>query len=187
MNNNTSEEKMNSVSADIESRSMDCDSLINIIVDKYCKDLDFMVNYILSVLKNGLETAPDSLLEEITIKLPILIYWASSGQETVGVREDISKLLRSDVFAESFNAQHIGSVAQKTLNANQEAYTNDLLNTIYSHSTKLIKSKVSYATEIMQSVKKVLSKRMIEKEWSIAQPQIRSNPRRIDESSKQVF
>ena len=150
----------------IEELSGIIDIIIDRLVRKYCSELDAEMKKITDKIQNY-EQKPlsDLELDNIIIRLPQLIYWASEGQEILGVRADISESLKDEGFIVAYNDTQ-GSVGQRKLQAESEVLLEELTTMIYDRATKKIKLKVNYAIEMLQSVKKIYTKRINDYDWN---------------------
>lgn len=150
----------------IEELSGIIDVIIDRLVRKYCSELDAEMKKITDKIQNY-EQKPlsDLELDNIIIRLPQLIYWASEGQEILGVRADISESLKDEGFIVAYQDTQ-GSVGQRKLQAESEVLLEELTTMIYDRATKKIKLKVNYAIEMLQSVKKIYTKRINDYDWN---------------------
>lgn len=148
----------------------------------YCKGLDDYVSYITSLINEN-KDIPDIELEDIIIKLPQLIYWASEGVEQLGIKEDIAKSLKSDGFIRAYQDKQ-GSVSQKNLQASLEVIVEEYTQLIYSHAAKQIKIKITYATELLQCVKKIYSGRIAKSEWILTKEETTRNKSEKDKRKR---
>lgn len=150
----------------IEELSGIIDIIIDRLVRKYCSELDAEMKKITDKIQNY-EQKPlsDLELDNIIIRLPQLIYWASEGQEILGVRADISESLKDEGFIVAYQDTQ-GSVGQRKLQAESEVLLEELTTMIYDRATKKIKLKVNYAIEMLQSVKKIYTKRINDYDWN---------------------
>ena len=150
----------------IEELSGIIDTIIDRLVRKYCSELDAEMKKITDKIQNY-EQKPlsDLELDNIIIRLPQLIYWASEGQEILGVRADISESLKDEGFIVAYQDTQ-GSVGQRKLQAESEVLLEELTTMIYDRATKKIKLKVNYAIEMLQSVKKIYTKRINDYDWN---------------------
>ena len=84
--------------------------------------------------------------------------------EQLGIRDDIAKAVYKETYHTTRASQDKGTVADKDslaeLNSQQELLTS----ICYTRAWKTMKSKVENAQELLQSCKKVLSRRMTEAE-----------------------
>ena len=109
---------------------------------------------------------PDSFpVYDFVLTLPTLLYFVSESQEALGIREDVSKAYEKDKFNETISHTE-GTVAVKTALAELETQNEYLAKVVYQRAYKKIKLRVEAAYELLQSVKKVLSRRMLALELS---------------------
>lgn len=154
---------------DSQQKIEELSSIIDVIVDrlvrKYCSGLDAEMKKITEKIQNY-EQKPlsDLELDNIIINLPQLIYWASEGQEILGIRADISESLKNEGFITAYHNTQ-GSVGQRKLEAESEVLLEDLTIMIYDRATKKIRLKVNYAMEMLQSAKKIYTKRINDSDW----------------------
>jgi len=151
------EKSVNARMRKIDVYSSKLQELSEIIVSNYCKDLDKEMNKIHSVLFGD----PDSItrvdLEDIILKLPPLLYWASQGQETVALKQEISTLVRDENFKDAFNSSEEKKVSQRNGFADTQVVDDTLVEMVYENAFKRIKSKINFGVEMLQSAKKLLS------------------------------
>lgn len=144
-------------------------SILNTIVDRYvgtyCSDLDSYMQSVSMLLEQKGSNLSDLDLEEITLKLPQYMYWASQGQEILNIKEEVSKALKNERFISFIDTLDSGSVGLKNKKAENEVLLESTVQYIYGYSSKIIKNKITYATEMLQSVKKIISKRMAMHEY----------------------
>lgn len=140
------------------------ESIIEEIVDPICRGLD---NYITSISKRIYRDTEISTedLEEIILKIPIQLYWIGQGLESVGTKEDISKLIKSGKYREVFRESQ-GKISDREALAEDSTYADTYINIIYNRAYKKIKGRIDVAMEVMQSAKKILNRRIAEFELS---------------------
>lgn len=110
--------------------------------------------------KEGYEIS-DKELEKLIIRLPILIYELNNVLMKVGIKEDLSKIIKQTNYNEAFVVQE-GTIADKKSGAELAIKEEMLLETTWKRSVKIISQKMDIAQELLSSVKKILSKRMEE-------------------------
>lgn len=152
---------------DIDKQGSKLDQLVSALVDKYCKDLDKYMEFIKSVLEDDKAPPSDDELDDFTLNIPTLMYFASEAQESLGLREDIAKAVFKQKFDTAFSSM-TGTVADKTAGAQLEAQKEALIHAVHTRAYKKIKARMEIALELLQSVKKVSSRRMLETELSKA-------------------
>ena len=146
----------------VEDNSDKLESIIQNIVSPYVKDLDRYISFIKECLADGEQPPTDSELDDWCLNLSTYIYFAGSMCEQLGIRDDISKAIYKETYHSSRSNIDKGTVADKDsiaeLNSQQELLTN----ICYNRAFKIVKSKVENAQELLNSCKKVLSRRMNE-------------------------
>lgn len=139
------------------------DDIVNKVVSKYCQPLDDYMNYIREVLNEAEDgdKIPNAFLDDIALQLPIYMYFIGEAQEALGIREDVSRAIRQDVYNTAFNAA-VGTIADKQANAELSSQSETVANIAFSRAYKKVKIRLDAASEMLQSVKKVMSRRMSE-------------------------
>lgn len=137
------------------------------IVFYYSSDLD---RYIV-LIREGLENPAsfsDEELERLIIRLPELLYWVSAGVEIIGTKEDLCKIKKTEVYNESLKTISQSGVkltsSEKTSLAQEDCLYEQLILIAYTRAGKQLKSKLDVGMELLQSVKKIISNRMLDKE-----------------------
>ena len=153
------------IQSNIDVNTKELTGLINRCVSIYSKELDNEMNYVKSLLYDDTRTITNEELDDIILRLPQVLYWASAGLETVGIKEDLSKIVKENKLLELLPIM-TGTAAIKKLSAEQESNSEILVEIIYDSAYKQLKNKISFAVEMLQSAKKILSRRMAEADWS---------------------
>lgn len=140
------------------------DSIVDEIVQDCCGELDNYIAYVKSMLSDdNLNSIPTTVLEDITVSLPVILYQVSDAQEHMGIKEDIAKSTKLEVYNNAFNNAN-GTVNDKKAIAELQCQSESVVHTIYQRCYKIVKSRMDLGLELLQSVKKVLSKRITELE-----------------------
>lgn len=150
----------------IEQNSSVIDAIVSDITKKCTGELDDYIDYMRDVLHDCGEGKPisNTVLEDITIVLPVLLYSVTDKQESIGIKEDIAKATKNEIFNNVYNNIEKGTVQDKTSQAELAAQEEIVTHIIFQHAYKIIKAKSELGLELLQSVKKVLSKRITELE-----------------------
>lgn len=154
-----------SIHNSINENSKVLDNLVDELVSTYCKELDSYVKYIKNILDDTEKPITDVELEDFTLTLPTLLYFVSESQEALGIREDVSKAYEKDKFNDVLSLSE-GTVAVRTALAELETQNEYLAKVVYQRAYKKVKFRTDAAYELLQSVKKVLSRRMLELQLS---------------------
>lgn len=160
-------EKLKEIDNRVQENSNMINQIVSEIVSKYCKPLDDYMASIDKILINGNVTALQ--LDEFTLNLPILLYFISDSQESLGVKEDISRAVRQELF-NTVRDDCSGTVADKDSQAELATQYETLVNIIYSRAYKKFKARVEAGYEMLASVKKVITRRTVEMELTKLTP-----------------
>ena len=145
---------------EVSATTIQVNEMVDEIVKHYCEGTDELMAKIKDILfaENDNELS-NTELDSIVLKIPVLVYFASAGQEYVGLQEDVAKFARQLEFSKHFN-QAAGTVADKTNYAETKANEEEVVRVVYSRAYKIIRGKMEMALELLQSAKKVISRRM---------------------------
>lgn len=157
-------EKIKDIRLHVEDNSKKIDDIVIDIIKPYCKGLDNYVSFIADCLKDGENPPTDVELDDFCMNLSTYIYFAGGMCEQLGIRDDISKAVWREVYNDNRSSIDKGTVADKDSLAELRSQQEQLTNVCYNRAYKIMKSKVSNAQELLQSCKKVLSRRMQEQE-----------------------
>ena len=146
------------------------------LVTKYCDDLDDLMIDIKSILTN--DTMTDSYLETAILDLANTLYFTGSAQEDLGIKEDTCKAIRQEVYSKAREQATGKTVADKTAQAELIAQAETMTLAIYSRAYKKVKLRMDAGYEMLNSLKKVMNKRITEMELS--------NSRYINHSESEV-
>lgn len=156
--NSLDEDKAVEIVKKIEHNSVLIDEIVSKLVSSYCSQLDEYIRMIDSALKDETKPLTDYELDDICINLPTLLYFTAQGQETLGIREDVAKAVRMEVFNKSFE-ESVGTIADKTAMADLYSQNETIIHIAYSRAYKQIKSRLEIGNELLQSIKKVINRR----------------------------
>lgn len=159
---NLIKDRVKEIRLHVEDNSKTIDAIIQEIIEPYCKDLDRYVVFIASCLKDGENPPTDRELDDFCLNLSTYIYFAGGMCEQLGIRDDISKAVWKETYHTSRAEVDRGTVADKDSVAELAAQQEQLTNICFNRAYKIMKSKVENAQELLQSCKKVLSRRMQE-------------------------
>ena len=143
--------------------------LVEEIVKQCCENLDAYVTSIKDKITSDNYNVTDKELDDIVMTIPTLIYFASEVQERLGIRYDIAKSNKTQIFNEIF-INNDGNQGIKKAVAENKTFNENMIVCVYDRSYNIIKSKISAAMEILQSAKKIISRRMQSIEVTRLQP-----------------
>lgn len=162
--NITDEDSLTKIQENIESNAGALDSIVNEIISPYCRDLDSYVKFIKDCLKDGENPPTNEELDDFCMNLSTYIYFAGGTCEYLGIRDDIAKAVYKEMYHTARANQSSGTVADKDSLAELASQEEYIVSAAYNRAYRCMKTKVENAQELLQSCKKVLSRRMQEYE-----------------------
>lgn len=135
------------------------------LVNKYCKDLNDLMSVIREELQNN-GGITDQELEFHILDLANTLYFTGSAQEDLGIKEDTCKAIRQEVYSKAREQATGKTVADKTAQAELIAQAETMTLAIYSRAYKKVKLRMDAGYEMLNSLKKVMNKRITEMELS---------------------
>lgn len=152
--------------------SKDAEGVFNSIVKNLSEGLDEVMQEIYTevILQ---EDPPIDKIQTLFLKLGNYVYFFGSEVEKVGLTSDIAENMMKEKYNVAYNDNLINTADGKKRTANEltaiaEAFSlsETVLNDIYKRVYKTIKFKVDTAQSMVNSLSKVLSKRMQEMNFS---------------------
>ena len=143
------------------------------LVVAYSSDLDALME---NIKVDCVEHEPsDKQLEAYTMELSNALYFIGQKLETVGIKEDITKMAAKEAYNNAY-MDHMDAgagnkkptVAELTALAEDDSKYQTVINSIYSRVYRQLKYKVDAAYEMLSSLRKIISKRMQENQLSMA-------------------
>ena len=131
------------------------------IVSKYCEPLEKIMLMLKDELKQS-QNIDNERLEQYILNLANTLYFVGSAQEDIGVREDISKIIRQEAYNRTYRELPCGTIADKNMRAETETREETMVCSIYSRTYKKIKLKMDAGNEMLNSLKKIMNKRVSE-------------------------
>ena len=157
---NIKEELIECARENLESKSHDIEKIVKNVIDTYSSELDSLVQHIDSrVREQELDGLSDQELESFCLKLSSFMYFAAAGQELIGLREDIATALNKEDYNNKY-AEATGTINDKKAAAELESQSSMLVELIYDRAEKMMSSKLTYATHLLGSIKRVLNRRI---------------------------
>jgi hypothetical protein len=147
----------------IDANSDIVDGIVNRLVSDYCKPLDDYMNFIKGILDDTANPPNDRELDDFTLNIPVLLYFTGEAQEALGVKEDVAKAVKQELYNEVYD-KSTGTIADKTAAAELATQNEFIAHIAYQRAYKKIKLRMEAANETLQSIKKVISRRISEYE-----------------------
>lgn len=156
--------QINDIRQQVEEGASQIDDIVYDIIEPYCKPLDDYIDFIREILKDGENPPTDQELDDMCINLATRIYFAGGLCEQLGIRDDISKAVYKEMYHTSRASVEKGTVADKDSLAELASQEEFIISSAYNRAYKTMKAKVENAQELLQSIKKVIGRRMQETE-----------------------
>lgn len=154
----------------IQTNSRALDTVVNKLVSDYCRPLDEYLTLIKDILDDKRVPPTDQELDDFTLNLPVLLYFTGEAQESLGIKEDVARAIKTEVYNEVFNASS-GTIADKTAKAELASQNEGITHLVHQRAYKKVKLRMEAANEVLQSVKKVVSRRISEYEMTRVSPE----------------
>ena len=156
-------EKIHKNNERVESLTSVVREMVKNIVDQACKDLDEYMQLIDQILCDKDNPVSDRELEDFTLNLPSLLYLVSSRREELKIKEDVAKAVYKDVY-NRVREKSQGTVADKDTAADLAAQSEAITVIVLQRAGTTIKAREEAAWEMLNSVKKVMTRRTVELE-----------------------
>lgn len=154
-----------SVIEEVESSGTNIKEISDKLVSSYCKDLDEIMVVISENLRDS-GSMTDTELEYYIMDLANTLYFVGTAQEDLGIKEDICKSIRQRVYSKARDEAFGKTVADRTAQAELAVQGETLVLSIYSRTYKKVKLRMESGHEMLNSLKKVMNKRIAEMELS---------------------
>lgn len=163
---NTPESKTaESIMKNVDSISDTIKRISDGLVKKYCDDLDNFMQVTRDIITRN-DGITDIQLEQAILELANILYFTGSAQEDLGIKEDTCKAIRQEVYSKAREQATGKTVADKTAQAELIAQAETMTLAIYSRAYKKVKLRMDAGYEMLNSLKKVMNKRISELELS---------------------
>lgn len=145
----------------IDTNSDIVDDLTKEVVNKFCEPLDELMATIKTIVEDDANPPTDLELDQMTLKLPACLYFVGEAQEALGIREDVAKAVKMDVYNKVRDSVS-GTVADKDTKAELASQQEYIVHCVYSRAYKKVKNRMEAGYEMLNSVKKVINRRLAE-------------------------
>lgn len=168
--------KVTDLMAETKSNAEYFEAITNDVVVSYAKNLDMIMDKIYHdiILK---DQVPLNTLEKYFLELSNMLYWMGDRLEQLGVYDAMSKQAYKEIYNKSYlNQTDIGdskkkpTVAELTAQAENDAQYESIVSDVYAKAYKMVKNKVESANTMLNSISKIISKRMAEMQLSSVTP-----------------
>lgn len=154
-------DRMRDVSCKVDSLSKEVIEMADQIANDVCADLDDYMKGIDEILTNQEHPVSDYQLDDFALNLSSLLYLVSDAQENLGIKEDVSRAIQREVY-NRVREKAQGTVADKDTAAELQCQEEAVTTIVYARAYKKVKLRVEAAAEMVNSVKKVMTRRIAE-------------------------
>lgn len=154
-------EKLRANNARVESLTSVVRDMVSDIVDTSCKVLDDYMKQIDEILCDKDNPVSDEELEDFTLNLPSMLYTVSAAREGLKIKEDVARAIYKDVY-NRVREKAQGTVADKDTAADLAAQSEAITVIVLQRAVTTIKTREEAAWEMLNSVKKVVTRRIAE-------------------------
>ncbi len=147
----------------VEDNSSKVEKIVDELIQPYCDKLDILVGKFRDCLMDKDNPVTEWELDDVCLKLPSYLYFMGEAQEKFGIKEDISKSVKMELYNQ-IHQRTRGTIADKQAASEAGTIEEDIVYRAYQRAYKRIKQKLEAAYELLSSIKKVISRRMGEQE-----------------------
>ena len=162
------ENKCRSLKHQAEKYSETIEKIVDSLVRQYNKDLDDFMAKVKAMLDKNDHLTNDEI-ENITLRVPVYMYWASNGLETLGIQGDNAKAIKMEAYNNAVMSID-GTIRDKESYAENATLNEYLVDVAFSRAYKKLKTKLDMAVQLCQASRKVLQKRIAEIEIHQMEP-----------------
>lgn len=152
------------------------EGIVKTVIEHYSSDLDGLMKNIYNEII-CIDQPALNMLEKYFLELSNCLYYMGDKLERLGVYDVMSK----NSYKEVYNNKYLGltdvgdskkkpTVAELTALSENEAQYEGIVNDIYAKAYKILKNKIEAATTMLNSISKIISKRMIEMQLNSITP-----------------
>lgn len=163
--------KVNTLLQETDDNSNYFTDITNKVITAYSQELDDLVNTIREVIDQ--KNLSVDIIEDLMLRLSSLLYFMGSKLESIGIKEDIAKAMKQEVYNKAYLDNDIerinedGKKIKPTRDANishaeEKSKYENIIYTIYDRVYKIMKFKIDSASELLSSLKKVFNRRIQE-------------------------
>lgn len=154
---------------------------------KYTEYLDKLMK---KIYKNAVaKDAETSLLEKYYLELTNTIYFMGDKLEQLNISGDMAKASEKEVYNKAYLSNQIKdtekknktTVAENQAVAEQESQYEAVVSSIYDHAYKMVRFKIDAAKDMVNTLRKIISRRMQEQQLSSFSGNIGFNSTRLSE------
>lgn len=157
------DELIHNIIGRVEDNSAKVEKIVDELIQPYCDKLDILIGKFRDCLMDKENPVTEWELDDVCLKLPSYLYFMGEAQEKFGIKEDISKSVKMELYNQ-IHQRTRGTIADKQAASEAGTIEEDIVYRAYQRAYKRIKQKLEAAYELLSSIKKVISRRMGEQE-----------------------
>ncbi len=170
---NIESEKMEEVVNTTEENVVYFTNISDELVKQYTSDMDqLMKDLYVDCIQND---ASDKILEKYLLELNNMLYFLGTKLETVGIKEDLSRIAAKESYNDAYLKNRLKdaenrnktTVAELTALAEDSSRYETVLNSLYSRVYKQIRFKMDAGYDMVNTLRKIISKRMQDQSLSM--------------------
>lgn len=154
----TDKEKIKITEERIENNASKIDYIVQKLVKDYSQPLDDYIDACSKIIHDKVNPPTDEELDDMCMQLPCYLYYIGEGQEALGLREDVAKAVKMELFNSTYE-QAIGTISDKTAVAELASQHEYIVHSCYQRAYKKLKLKYEIGLELLNSIKKVIGRR----------------------------
>ena len=139
------------------------------VANSYSEHLDKLMQNFYNRHKQ-IKDVPTEELEDLYLELTNLLYFMGDKLESLGIYSDMSKAAKQEIYNKAYLDNQIKdtdkknktTVAENVAVAESAAQYETVVNSIYERAYKIIKYKIDAGYELVNTLRKVISRRMQE-------------------------
>ena len=144
----------------VEQKSEMFEKLLLGIVKVYTADLDSLMEKLMAEIQSEIPL-DDITLDKYSLRLSSLMYFAGEGQELIGLREGIAKMIRKEKFNDNYRSA-IGTINDKNASAELSTQEETLAELVYDKAEAIMANKLEKAEQMLSAIKRIISRRIEE-------------------------
>lgn len=129
------------------------------IVDDICFELDNYIQEVQDIVFNKNKEMTSAEADSVIMNIPAMLYWVKAEKEKLGIRLDLALKVKEDKWNETYLSAE-GTATNKKVEANQATMKESIDCIVFDRAYKMIDNRENMAYELMQSIKKVVSRKM---------------------------
>lgn len=157
------QEIINNIINRVEDNSKQIEKVVEDLISEHCQQIDELITKFKECLLDKENPVTEWELDDVCMKLPTYLYFIGEAQEKFGIKEDIAKSVKMELYTQ-IHQRTKGTIADKQAASDAGTLEEEIVYRAYQRAYKRIKQKLEAAYELLSSIKKVISRRMGEQE-----------------------